>query len=63
MPVVLMSGYLGPTADKVRESGLFHTLGVAQKIAAAIGADEVLQKPRSTRDLATTPGQGVKALI
>ena len=54
MPVVLMSGYLGPTADKVRESGLFHTLGVAQKIAAAIGADEVLQKPLSARDLATS---------
>jgi CheY-like chemotaxis protein len=54
MPVVLMSGYLGPTADKVRESGQFHTLGMAQKIAAAIGADEVLQKPLSARDLATS---------
>ncbi len=54
MPVVLMSGYLGPTADKVRESGQFHTLGLAQKIAAAIGADEVLQKPLSARDLATS---------
>jgi len=54
MPVVLMSGYLGPTADKVRESGQFHTLGLAQKIAAAIGADEVLQKPLSARDLAAS---------
>jgi PAS domain S-box-containing protein len=40
MPVVLMSGHLGPTADK--------------KIAAAIRADEVLQKPLSARDLATS---------
>jgi PAS domain S-box-containing protein len=54
MPVVMMSGYLGPTADKVRESGRFHTLGLAQKIATAIGADEVLQKPLSARDLATS---------
>jgi PAS domain S-box-containing protein len=54
MPVVLMSGYLGPTADKVRGSGLFQTLGMSQKIAAAIGADEVLQKPLSARDLATS---------
>jgi signal transduction histidine kinase/ActR/RegA family two-component response regulator len=54
MPVVLMSGYLGPTADRVRESGLFQTLGMAQKIATAIGADEVLQKPLSARDLATS---------
>jgi CheY-like chemotaxis protein len=52
MPVVLVSGYLGPTADKVDESGRFHTLGLSQKIAAALGADEVLQKPLSTRDLA-----------
>jgi PAS domain S-box-containing protein len=54
LPVVLMSGYLGPTADRVRESGLFQTLGMSQKIAAAIGADEVLQKPLSARDLATS---------
>ncbi|HEX2480156.1 MAG TPA: ATP-binding protein [Geminicoccaceae bacterium] len=54
IPVVLMSGHLGPTADRVRESGLFQTLGMAQKIAAAIGADEVLQKPLSARDLATS---------
>jgi CheY-like chemotaxis protein len=54
LPVVLMSGYLGPTADKVRESGLFQTLGMSQKIAAALGADEVLQKPLSARDLATS---------
>ncbi|HEU0201106.1 MAG TPA: ATP-binding protein [Burkholderiaceae bacterium] len=54
MPVVLMSGYLGPTADKVRASGMFWTLGMAQKAAAALGADEVLQKPVSARDLATS---------
>jgi CheY-like chemotaxis protein len=38
MPVVLMSGYLGATAGE----------------ALAIGADEVLQKPLSARDLATS---------
>jgi PAS domain S-box-containing protein len=54
MPVVLMSGYLGPMARKARESGLLDTLGVAPKVAAAIGADEVLQKPLSAHDLATS---------
>ena len=54
MPVVLMSGYLGLTAGRVRESGAFQTPGMAQKIAAAIGADEVLQKPLSARDLAAS---------
>jgi len=39
MPVVLMSGYLGATAGEA---------------ALAIGADEVLQKPLSARDLATS---------
>jgi PAS domain S-box-containing protein len=54
MPVALMSGYLGPMAGKARESGLLHTLGIAPKVAAALGADEILQKPLSMRDLATT---------
>jgi CheY-like chemotaxis protein len=39
MPVVLMSGYPGGTAGEA---------------ALAIGADEVLQKPLSARDLATS---------
>ena len=54
MPVVLMSGYLGATGGKARESGLLHALGRAPKVAVAIGADEVLQKPLSARDLATS---------
>jgi PAS domain S-box-containing protein len=40
MPVVVMSGYLGTAA--------------AGEAAAAIGADEVLQKPLSARDLAAS---------
>jgi CheY-like chemotaxis protein len=39
MPVVLMSGYPGGTAGEA---------------ALAIGADEVLQKPLSARDLAAS---------
>jgi CheY-like chemotaxis protein len=39
MPVVLMSGYPGGTAGEA---------------ALAIGADEVLQKPLSARDFATS---------
>ncbi|MDM0001028.1 ATP-binding protein [Variovorax sp. J22P240] len=45
IPIVLMSGYLGARAGKARESGAADSLG------AAIGADEVLQKPLSARDL------------
>jgi CheY-like chemotaxis protein len=48
MPVVLMSGYPGGTAGEA---------------ALAIGADEVLQKPLSARDLRHEPGQGVTPLV
>ena len=51
MPVVLMSGYLEVTPGKARESGLVDTLDVAPEAALA---DEVLQKPLSARDLATS---------
>jgi PAS domain S-box-containing protein len=54
MPVVLMSGYLGATAAKARESGLLDARGTAPKFTVAIGADEVLQKPLSARDLAVS---------
>ena len=54
MPVVLVSGYPAATAGKARESDLVDTLGAAPKAALAIGADEVLQKPLSARDLAST---------
>jgi len=54
MPVVLMSGYLGQTAEKVRESGPVRTADMARKVAVVLGADEVLQKPVSARDLATS---------
>ncbi len=49
-----MSGYLDATAGKASENGLLDALGRAPKIAVAIGADEVLQKPLSARDLATS---------
>ncbi len=54
MPIMLMSGYLGATTQKSGESGLVGATGVAQQAALAIGADEVLQKPLSARDLATS---------
>jgi CheY-like chemotaxis protein len=45
IPVVLMSGYLGATTGKTRESDFVDTLRVAPETALEIGADEVLQKP------------------
>jgi signal transduction histidine kinase/ActR/RegA family two-component response regulator len=54
MPIVLMSGYLGSTAAKARESGAVATPGIAREVALTIGADDVLQKPLSARDLAAT---------
>src|SRR5262249_18894248 len=54
IPVVLMSGYLGATAGKAREIGLVDEPGAASEVASAIGADEVLQKPLSAHDLATS---------
>jgi PAS domain S-box-containing protein len=54
MPVVLMSGYLGARAAKALESGLVDALGAAPEADLAIEADEVLQKPLSARDLATS---------
>ena len=54
LPVVLVSGYMGATAGKARESGLADAPGAAQETALATLADEVLQKPLSARDLATS---------
>jgi len=54
IPVVLMSGYLGATAGSARESGLVDMPVAAADAALAIEADEVLQKPLSARDLATS---------
>ena len=51
MPVVVMSGYLGESPGNSHESDLDD---MAQKTAPTIGADEVVQKPLSTRDLATS---------
>ena len=54
LPVVLVSGYMGATAGKARESSLVDTPGAAQEAALATLADEVLQKPLSARDLAAS---------
>ncbi|HSC06495.1 MAG TPA: ATP-binding protein, partial [Steroidobacteraceae bacterium] len=45
LPVVLMSGYVGATAEKARGGGL---------------VDEVLQKPLSARDLATSLAKALR---
>ena len=54
LPIVLMSGYLGPAAAKTRESGALDAPGMPREVALTLGADEVLQKPLSARDLAAT---------
>ena len=54
MPIVLMSGYLGATAWKARESGLVDSSGGASEGALGIAVDEVLRKPLLARDLATS---------
>jgi PAS domain S-box-containing protein len=53
MPIVLMSGYLGSTA-KARESRVVEAPDIPREVALEIGADEVLQKPLSARDLAAS---------
>ena len=52
MPVVLMTGYRDTEPTMTDESGTVNVLGGAAETALAIGADEVLQKPLSARDLA-----------
>jgi CheY-like chemotaxis protein len=54
IPIVLMSGYLAATPRKAQESDLVDVPGMASAAASAIGADEVLQKPLSARDLAAS---------
>jgi CheY-like chemotaxis protein len=54
MPVVLMSGYLGAAPGKTRENGRVDTLSAGPDADLAIGADEVLQKPISARNLAAS---------
>jgi CheY-like chemotaxis protein len=52
MPVVLMSGYLGAMAATARDSGFVDGIGASPEAELAIEADEVLQKPLLSRDLA-----------
>jgi PAS domain S-box-containing protein len=54
LPVVLVSGYMGATAGKACESSLADAPDAVQEAALATLADEVLQKPLSARDLATS---------
>jgi CheY-like chemotaxis protein len=53
IPVVLMSGYLGAPPN-VREGGPLDALGVVPQVPFGVGADEVLKKPLSARELATS---------
>ena len=53
IPVVLMSGYLGAPPN-VREGVLLDALGVVPQMPFGVGADEVLRKPLSARELATS---------
>jgi CheY-like chemotaxis protein len=53
IPVVLMSGYLGAPPN-VREGGILDALGVVPQVPFGTGADEVLKKPLSARDLAAS---------
>jgi PAS domain S-box-containing protein len=54
MPVVLMSGYLVGASVNGRDIDSPDARGVAPESAPAMGADEVVQKPLSARDLATS---------
>jgi PAS domain S-box-containing protein len=54
IPVVLMSGYFGATPRDARETGVADALGVVPRIPVGIGADIVLKKPLSARDLAAS---------
>jgi hypothetical protein len=51
---VLMSGYLGAPASGAREGGFLASLGVVPRMALAVGTNEVLRKPLSARELATS---------
>jgi CheY-like chemotaxis protein len=53
IPVVLMSGYLGAPPN-VREGVLLDALGVVPQMPFGVGADEVLRKPLSARELAAS---------
>jgi PAS domain S-box-containing protein len=54
IPVVLMSGYLGVAPRDVHESGLADALGITPRVAVGVGADLVVKKPLSARDLAAS---------
>ena len=60
IPVVLMSGYLGATGNAPRENALLDALGVAPRVAVGVGADVVVKKPLSARDLAASMARALQ---
>ncbi len=54
IPVVLMSGYLGASGNSPHENALLDALGVVPRVAVGVGADLVVKKPLSARDLAAS---------
>jgi len=54
IPVVLMSGYLGATPRDARETGVAGALGILPRMPIGVGADVVVKKPLSARDLAAS---------
>ena len=54
IPVVLMSGYLGATPRDARETGVADALGIVPRVPVGVGADVMVKKPLSARDLAAS---------
>ena len=54
IPVVLMSGYLGAASRGARETGPADALGILPRVPVGVGADVVVKKPLSARDLAAS---------
>ena len=53
MPILLMSGFLGATTARPHREGVLNGADKSPDAFAEFGADEILQKPVSGRDLAT----------
>ena len=60
IPVVLMSGYLGVAPRDAREGGLADALGVVPRVPVGVGADVVVKKPLSARDLAASMARALQ---
>ena len=60
IPVVLMSGYLGATPRDARETGVAEALGILPRVPVGVGADVVVKKPLSARDLAASMARALR---